>query len=95
MPNDFTPLSHQELRELWNSHKACIGCDDICKAILSAIWWEAMEEQAEFYQYHHKDRSYCRECSVKRDDRHGRLNHDWFLAKLAEIGIDWREDEAK
>lgn len=39
MPNDFTPLSHEELRELWAKH-GHQDCDE-CRAILSAVWWMA------------------------------------------------------
>ena len=108
MPNDFTPLTHEELRELWKQAEI-FGSDynenyapsrshelkqEARRLILSAVWWAAMEERATFYARHHQDRSYCRECSaLERDDRHERSHEDWFLAKLAEIGIDWREDE--
>ena len=78
MPNDFTPLSHEELRELWEQMRPNpadrravemwkAGC---AKLILSAVWWETLW--------------YFTGSSLHDDEQ----KRAWFLAKLAEIGIE-------
>ena len=86
MPNDFTPLTHEELRELWKLY-ACdtefIASVRARKLILSAVWWEAMENKAHrcsFGEATHERSELC--CLPPVQAR--------FLAKLREIGIDWR-----
>ena len=90
---NFTPLSHEELRELWNIsttsyREAPFWKDHVRRAILSAIWWMAMEEARlhipMFCGVFTATNVPCDLC--RRSDR------DWFYAKLREVGIDWRED---
>ena len=80
MPNDFTPLTHEELRELWDAHNHYRDKDSSncyrCRLILTAIWWESMAA------------SFTDEWSFTHSDKVARN----FLAKLREVGIEWRED---
>ena len=108
MPNpNFTPLSREELRELWNAGYPHLAQTDAwvekaMRLILSAIWWEAMNDKIE-WQYHLGRCAYDADWVLLADgrlmrnvcqasERHGWSAQDWFLAKLREIEIDWRED---
>ena len=73
MPNpNFTPLSHEELGELWDRIPNELSYEQprLRRLILTAIWWEAMW--------------YFTGSSIHDDKQ----KQDWFLAKLREIGID-------
>ena len=84
---NFTPLSHKKLRELWILSRDMAQSFTVRRLILSAIWREAMEEKESFYAAFRTrdDAGNCR-CATCW------ANQDWFLAKLREVGIDWRED---
>ena len=78
MPNNFPPLSPEELRELWNDARSFQGEPSserywkkkVCRLILSAIWWEAMADDP---------------ISEELPEVRQRL----FLTKLREVGIDY------
>lgn len=76
----FTPLSHEELRELWllvnpaYSDQPGTESYERKRLVLSAIWWEAIEDGS-------RHKYICKDCSLSNDNAY------WFRAKLAEIGI--------
>ena len=85
MPNNFTPLTHEELRELWElyaCHTEFISSVRARKLILSAVWWEAMENRRAWQSANPQ---------YRKQDQLLWNNADWFLAKLAEIGIELEE----
>ena len=91
MPNpNFTPLSHEELRELWKH-----GTGDnsknypyVANLVLSAIWWMAMADGlADELSHAHPTVSSASQCPAC-----GSTVLERFSAKLREVGIDWRED---
>ena len=76
MPTNFTPFTHEELRELWALSRDMLQSFTVRRLILSAVWWEAMLDG---YKHRHN----CTGCAVcVMDDEY------WFLAKLREIGIE-------
>mgnify|MGYP001611046200 CR=1 FL=1 len=77
MPNpDFIPLSHEELRELWILGRDMPQSFTVRRLILSAVWWESQKIGKLVV-----GSTYPLKTAQER-----------FLAKLREVGIDWRED---
>lgn len=96
MPNDFTPLSHEQLRAIWDLAEHLPQFVDVRRLILTAIWWEAMT-----LRDCHNASTICRYSydvnlepeATTRNCQHSRwIDYDWFKILLREVGIDWRED---
>lgn len=87
MPNNFTPLSHEQLKILWDMTEHLPRFIDVRRIILSAIWWETMEGRANHIVDWEVAPAAHQKCKLCR-----RGPRDWFLTRLAEVGIDWRED---
>ena len=85
MPDNFTPLSHKELRELWKDANTFVGEPSsqqywkrkFCDLVLSAIWWESQKIGKLVF-----GSIYPLKTAQER-----------FLAKLAEIGIKMKKGE--
>lgn len=97
MPDNFTPLSHEELRELWIESKPD-PYDTVIEEgnrkrvrhlVLSAIWWEAMDERIG----HALDFALAPAAHQKCKLCHRGGIREWFLAKLTEIGIELKEGD--
>jgi len=59
-------------------------------ALRSDLYHRAMLSRAEFYKYHHTDRSYCHECqsSVSIEAAKHDLDEDgWIRAEAEKLGI--------
>ena len=96
---DFAPLSHEELRELWNDHKDHHAapnspCAERRRFILSAIWWEGVNDKRShnFSTFCRYDENLVPICLTTECCHKDWTDEQWFLLKLREVGIDWRED---
>ncbi len=76
-------LSEEEWRQVRAYYNA--GRPGECELIDLLLHVEAGRQRAEFYKYHHNDKTYCHECfALGRGDDHDRTASDWLEAVTKE-----------